>query len=60
MTKNIASFERDTCLYEDKRLMVQYSNILKDYLDNGIIEKVDTTPDNKKLLHFLSLSPSYS
>ena len=57
MTKSIASFERDTCLY--KGLMVQYKNIFKDYLDNGIIALVDTAADNKELAHYLSLSPSW-
>ena len=57
MAKSIASFERDTCLY--KGLMVQYKNIFKDYLDNGIIAMIDTAADNKELAHYLSLSPSW-
>ena len=37
--------------------MVQCNNIFKDYLDNGIIEKVDTPVDNKELVHYLPHHP---
>ena len=40
-------------LWKDKGLIIQYNNIFKDYLDNGIIEKVDTTADIKELIHYL-------
>ena len=33
--------------------MIQYNNIFKDYLDNGI-EKVNTTADNKEFVQHLS------
>ena len=37
--------------------MMQYTNIFKNYLDNGIIEKVDTAADNKELVHYLHHQP---
>ena len=37
--------------------MMQYNNIFKNYLDNGIIEKVDTAADNKELVHYLPHQP---
>ena len=33
-----------TLLCKDKGLMIQYNNILKDYLDNGIMERVTLPP----------------
>ena len=41
-----------TRLCKHKGLMIQYNNIYNDYLDNGIIERVDTPADNKELVHF--------
>ena len=32
--------------------MIQYNNIFKDYLDNGVIGRVDTPADNKELVHY--------
>ena len=46
-----------TPLWKDKGLMIQYNNIFKDYLDNGIIERVDTSVDNKELVHYLPHYP---
>ena len=37
--------------------MIQYNNIFKDYLDNGIIERVETSADNKELVHYLPHHP---
>ena len=37
--------------------MIQYNNIFKDYLDNGIKERVDFPPDNKELVHYLPHHP---
>ena len=37
--------------------MIQYNDIFTDYSDNGIIEEVDTTEDNKKLLHYVPYHP---
>ena len=37
--------------------MIQYNNIFKDYLDNGITERVDTSADNKELVHYLPHHP---
>ena len=42
-----------TCLCNDKGLMIQYNNIFKDYLDNGIVKNVDTTACNTELVHYL-------
>ena len=42
-----------TRLWKDKGLMIQYNNIFKDYLDNGITERVNTSVDNKELVHYL-------
>ena len=44
-----------TRLCKDKGLMIQYNNIFKDYLDIGIIERVDTPTDNKELVHYFPL-----
>ena len=46
-----------TRLWKDNGLMIQYNNIFKDYLDNGIIERVDTPADNKELAHYLLHHP---
>ena len=46
-----------TRLCKDKGLMIQYNNIFKDYLDNGITERVDTSADNKELAHYLPHHP---
>ena len=46
-----------TRLCKDKSLMIQYNNIFKDYLDNCIIERVDTPADNKELVHYLPHHP---
>ena len=46
-----------TRLWKDNGLMIQYNNIFKDYLDNGIIERVDTPADNKELAHYLPHHP---
>ena len=46
-----------TCLYKDKGLMIQYNNMFKDYLDNSIVERVDTPADNKELVHYLPHHP---
>ena len=46
-----------THLLKDKGLMIQYNNIFKDYVDNGIVEKVDTPADNKELVHYLPHHP---
>ena len=37
--------------------MIQYNNIFKDYLDNGIIERDDTPTDNNELVHYLPYHP---
>ena len=46
-----------TRLWKDNGLMIQYNNIFKDYLHNGIIERVDTPVDNKELAHYLPHHP---
>ena len=46
-----------TILCKDKGLMIRYNNIFKDYLDNGIIERVETPADNKELVHYLPHHP---
>ena len=46
-----------TRLWKDKGLMIQYNKIFKDYLDNGIIERVETPADNKELVHYLLHHP---
>ena len=42
-----------TCLCKDKGLVIQYNNIFKDYLDNGIVKNVYTTACNTELVHYL-------
>ena len=37
--------------------MLQYNNIFKDYLDNGIIERDDTPADNNEVVHYLPYHP---
>ena len=45
-----------TRLCKHKGLMIQY-NIYKDYLDNGVIERIDTPADNEELVHYLRITP---
>ena len=46
-----------TRLWKDKRLIIQYNYKFKDYVENGIIERVDTPADNKELVHYLPHHP---